>query len=229
MLGEEYPQIERAIPGDHSRVSSAGEMLSGALDGNALRVLDLGCGDGRAIDILKRMSPTARYSGVDIESSPEVASRRRTDGDFYTYDGTTLPFEDASFDVVFSQQVFEHVRHPDRVVREIERVLAPGGRFVGSVSYLEPYHSYSIFNFTPYGVFRVVEDNGLHLREMRPGVEGLSLIARQVTMRRIARFPVAYPMIDAAGRVKGWDARRRNYLKLRLAGHICFDAEKPAG
>ena len=72
---------------------------------------------------------------------------------------------------MFSRQVFEHVRHPDALMREVARVLKPGGVFFGSVAYLEPYHSRSIFNFTPYGLMTVLGNAGLRLSELRPGID----------------------------------------------------------
>ena len=228
--GPEYEQIARTIPGDHARTSSAEDMVAEALarcGADPPKVLDLGCGDGRGLDVIRALAPTADYTGCDIEVSPEVASRTREDGRFVSYNGTDLPFADDSFDIVYSRQVFEHVRHPDRVVAEIARVLKPGGIFAGSLSNLEPYHSFSIFNYTPYGLFRIVEDNGLVLDAMRPGIEGMALIARQLSMRTIGRLPLAYPLFAIAAKLKGWDARTQNYAKLRFSGHICFLARKP--
>jgi len=109
---------------------------------------------------------------------------------------------------------------------EVCRVLRPGGHFVGSLSYLEPYHSFSIFNFTPYGLFRVLTDNGLTPLEIRPGTEGLAMIFRQLSGKRLSSIGLAYPSIDLAGRLRGWSPRRRNYLKLRFAGHLVFIARK---
>ncbi len=227
MLGPEYEQIKHTIPEDHARTSSAEDLLAQAMpEDGPVDVLDLGCGDGRGADVAQAIGPKIRYKGVDIEGSPEVLGRSREDFEFHSYDGVNLPFPDESFDLVYSRQVFEHVRHPDQVTREIRRVLRPGGVFVGSLSNLEPYHSFSIFNYTPYGVFRLIEDNEMSLRLMRPGPEGLSLIVRQLTNRRISRFGLVYPLIATAGKLRGWDARRRNYLKLRFSGHICFIADK---
>lgn len=229
MRGPEFHLIEDAIPDDHSKVSTAAELLAEVLGdrtGVPADLLDLGCGDGRALDLVRGLSADARYTGVDIETSPEVDERNRTDGTFLTYDGVNLPFDDSSFDVVYSQQVFEHVRHPDRVTQEVARVLRPGGAFVGSLSYLEPYHSFSIFNFTPYGVFRLIDDNDLTLRTMRPGIEGTSMLVRQLSARWISGFRIAYPGIEFAGWLRRWSARKRNYMKLRFSGHICFVAIK---
>jgi len=230
IIGPEYETLARAIPEDHARTSRAPDVLAEALPAShqapGLRVLDFGCGDGRGADIVARLLPGAVYTGVDIESSPEVDSRRRIDANFVAYDGMHLPFEDASFDVVYSKQVFEHVRHPDAVTAEIARVLVPGGIFAGSMSNLEPYHSYSIFNYTPWGVFRLVEENGLRLEVMRPGPEGIALVIRQLSLRWIS-LGFVYPAIWMAGLLAGWDAKRRNYLKLRFSGQICFVARRP--
>lgn len=229
MLGPEYDEIADTIPDDNSRVYSVEALLGEAVtaSGQFATILDLGCGDGRGYDVIRSLLPSARYCGVDIEGSPEVASRQRSDAEFLSYNGVDLPFADESFDAVYSRQVFEHIRHPDRVMSEVCRVLKPGGIFVCSLSYLEPYHSFSIFNFTPYGVFRIVEDNGLKLVQMRPGTEGLAMIFRQLSARKIGGLRLAYPAFELAGRIRGWSARKRNYLKLRFAGHICFVARKP--
>ncbi|MGG7564906.1 class I SAM-dependent methyltransferase [Rhodovulum sp. DZ06] len=228
MLGPEYSLIEASIPTDHARPADADVMLDERFPDPpaGLRALDFGCGGGSGYDVLRARLPGLRYSGVDIESSPEVDARTRDDAEFRSFDGVNLPWEDGAFDLVYSRQVFEHVRHPDAAVQDIARVLKPGGVFLGSLSNLEPYHSFSIFNYTPYGVFRVLEDNGFRLDAMRPGPEGLSLMMRQLTVRRIRRFPLVYTAVEAAGRIKGWDARRRNYLKLRFSGHICFAATR---
>jgi ubiquinone/menaquinone biosynthesis C-methylase UbiE len=115
MLGLEFPEIKAAIPGDHSGISSAEDLLGEVLASRAnekIEILDLGCGDGRGLDLVRSHAPNGRYRGVDIKGSPEVRSRNRTDGQFLEYDGVNLPFDQGEFDVVYSRQVLEHVRHP---------------------------------------------------------------------------------------------------------------------
>jgi hypothetical protein len=57
------------------------------------------------------------------------------------YDGVHIPLKEAAVDLVYSRQVFEHVRHPESLIGELHRVLKPGGLFVGSTSQLEPFYS----------------------------------------------------------------------------------------
>lgn len=154
--------------------------LAPKLAGNSIRVLDLGCGDCRSLELFQSLLPDSIWRGVDIADSPEVASRTHLVSCADTFDGINLPYPDDQFDLIYSRQVFEHVRHPDALAREIARVLRPGGLFLGEVSYLEPYHSYSIFNFTPYGMMLVMRDAGMNLLELRPGIDAPSLYFRQM-------------------------------------------------
>jgi hypothetical protein len=57
-------------------------------------------------------------------------------------------------------------------------VLRPGGVLIGSTSQLEPYHSRSYWNLTPFGFSVLVREAGLALRELRPGIDGVTLTLR---------------------------------------------------
>ena len=82
-------------------------------------VLDVGCGRKP----YQHLTRATRYVGVDIDTP---ATRALAAADHY-YDGRTLPFADASFDAVLCSQVLEHVFAPAEFLREIHRVLRPGG------------------------------------------------------------------------------------------------------
>ncbi|WP_448243327.1 class I SAM-dependent methyltransferase [Pseudoxanthomonas mexicana] len=86
------------------------------------RVLELGAGTGQQA----RMLADAGYqvTAVDLPSSHYAGVRTHPVID---YDGVNLPFDDDSFDVVFSSNVLEHVVEIDRVLKETRRVLKPGG------------------------------------------------------------------------------------------------------
>lgn len=83
------------------------------------RVLDVGCGQKP----YRMLVPASEYLGVDIDSE---VTRRLGIADLF-YDGHKLPFADATFDAVLCSQVLEHVFTPDEFLREIRRVLRPGG------------------------------------------------------------------------------------------------------
>ncbi|MEL7012077.1 MAG: bifunctional 2-polyprenyl-6-hydroxyphenol methylase/3-demethylubiquinol 3-O-methyltransferase UbiG [Pseudomonadota bacterium] len=97
------------------------------------RVLDLGCAGGFMAEALAEKGATV--TGIDPAAQAIEAARVHAAKTGYdiTYDvgvGESLPYEDASFDAVVCVDVLEHVADLDQVLREVERVLAPGGRFL---------------------------------------------------------------------------------------------------
>jgi SAM-dependent methyltransferase len=201
--------------------------LAPTFAGRQIQVLDLGCGDGRSLDLFQLLLPDAVWRGVDIEASPEVASRTVVDDRLDTFDGVNLPYPDGQFDLIYSRQVFEHVRHPDALAREVARVLRPGGHFLGEVSYLEPYHSYSIFNFTPYGLAVVMRDAGLQVRELRAGIDALSLYFRQMIgaptwLDFLFKRSPLNGLISVIGVIAALPANLQAFLKLQYCGQFSF-------
>ena len=194
--------------------------------------MDLGCGAGDSVDLFRSVDPDVSWVGVDIEDSAEVASRTRADCDFVTFDGRRLPFEDASFPFVYCKQVLEHVEHPRELLSEVARVLEPGGHFAGSTSQLEAFHSRSTLNWTPYGFTRLAEDAGLEVVELRPVIDGFTMVAwRALGLPRFfhrwwARESPPYRLIELAARSARLDARTRNQVKLVLAGQFAFLARR---
>ncbi len=90
------------------------------------RLLDVGCGTGWLGGHFDH------YTGVDGSESAVAAARERG-LDVRRHDlAEPLPFEDASFDGVVLKDVLEHVPDPVAVVREVHRVLVPGGRVFAS-------------------------------------------------------------------------------------------------
>jgi SAM-dependent methyltransferase len=196
-------------------------------------VLDLGCGAGDSVDLFRSLEPRVQWTGADIERSPEVAERTRTDADFVTFDGERLPFAYRSFDLVYCKQVLEHVEHPRDLIAEAARVLRPGGHLAGSTSQLEAFHSYSFFNWTPYGFTRVAEEAGLDVVELRPVIDGFTLVAwRALGLPRFfyrwwAHESPPYRLMELAARAMRLDTRTRNQIKLVLSGQFAFLARRP--
>jgi SAM-dependent methyltransferase len=93
--------------------------------------LDFGCADG-GYDEEMLARGLDSVSGVDVEEERIAEAKRRNlpNADYTVFDGHTLPFEDASFDGVFMNEVFEHVSNEGRALSEVHRVLKPGGRLV---------------------------------------------------------------------------------------------------
>lgn len=202
------------------------EMLVGIeWPSSEVSLLDLGCGTGGVRPTLEKLVPGMKYKGIDIGESPEVNSRTEVLPDILEYDGVNIPFDDGYFDVVYSQQVFEHVRHQEQLLQDIKRVLKPGGYFVGSLSGLEPYHSRSIFNVTPWGWLKVLNENGFTATTIRPGVDGLTLLNRAFTRRLGGTYEFA-EVGELNAKILAMDVSdiEKNRIMLDFAGHIVFAA-----
>ena len=96
-----------------------------------LKVLEIGCGMGT--DGAQFARAGAEYTGIDLTEAAVDLARRRfalsgLPGEFRVSDAENLDFSDESFDLVYSHGVLHHTPDIDAAVREIHRVLKPGGR-----------------------------------------------------------------------------------------------------
>lgn len=98
--------------------------------GRPLRVLDFGCGQGRTALYLRERGMDAFGADVFYEGSnfdQLKASDAFRQGIIRAIENGRIPFDDNEFDVVISDQVLEHVEDLPGAVRELARVLKPGG------------------------------------------------------------------------------------------------------
>ncbi|HEY7848870.1 MAG TPA: class I SAM-dependent methyltransferase [Ktedonobacterales bacterium] len=94
-------------------------------------VLDAGCGTGRLLRAAAQRWPDAQLIGVDPAEGMVDTARRLTPGvTFFRSLAESLPLPDASVDLAFSTMSFHHWRDQQVGVREIARVLRPGGHFI---------------------------------------------------------------------------------------------------
>lgn len=144
-----------------------------------------------------------------------------------SYNGTEIPFPEDEFDIIFSNQVFEHVRYPEKLLIEVSRTLKPSGQFLGSVSYLEPYHSYSFFNYTPYGWYQLTQACGLRLELLAAGIDSLALINRSLdrTQEESSWWKTS-PLNKKIIEDDSLTIKQKNYKMLMYAGHMVFVARK---
>jgi len=102
-----------------------------------------------------------KYVGVDFDG----------DGPDVLADAHALPFRDQTFEFVLSIAVLEHLAFPDVAMSEAFRVLKPGGTFIGTVAFLEPFHMDSYYHMTHLGTARALTQAGFDIVAMAPNLE----------------------------------------------------------
>jgi SAM-dependent methyltransferase len=189
--------------------------------------LDLGCGNGEYRRPLEKLG--YRWIGTDY-SNPEAP---------IWSDAHALPMADQSFDLVVSLAVLEHLRYPDVALREVFRVLKPGGVFCGSVTYLVPFHDTdSYYNMTHSGVYSSLLDAGFHVERIASdpiylGVRAISYTGLFLGASRRLAYAMVAPVVAAHRFWWWWNRRRRragfsrDRQLLLTTGAFFFVGEKP--
>jgi SAM-dependent methyltransferase len=94
------------------------------------KVLDVGCGAGSVAKAVKRARPDLDVAACDVSRSALAIAEASPEGVvFRAAEAEKLPYPDGEFDAVWIFDVLEHVEKPELVLREVARVLRPGGRF----------------------------------------------------------------------------------------------------
>lgn len=128
--------------------------------------------------------PVLEATGGDTETSHT----------FYC-DLEKIPKDDNIYDVVICNQVLEHVRHPGKVVRELVRILKPGGKLFLTAPqcagiHMEPFH---YFNFTKYGLQLLFEEAGLRVETIKP-LGGVFWVLGKAGQKSYEAFLAKVPM-----------------------------------
>ncbi len=102
---------------------------AGSIKGN--HILDLGCGNGNVIELLKSRRE-ADYYGLDLSEKMIEEAEKRFQGQVHLAvgDAEGLPYENNTFDLIICNASFHHYTHPEKAVEEIKRVLKPGGTLI---------------------------------------------------------------------------------------------------
>lgn len=198
------------------------------------RVLDYGCGSGYGS---ARISESAAHvAAVDV--APEAVEHARINFardnlDFLCIDPVgRLPFADASFDVVLSFQVFEHVTDTGHYLSEIRRVLAPAGQLLlvtpdRSTRLLPLQRPWNRWHVHEYGNVELAALLARYFRNVDvmgmtgpPGMLDIEL--QRCTKVKWVTLPFTLPMMPDAWRVKALNWLHR--LRPQASKMACTDA-----
>ncbi|MGX0879577.1 SAM-dependent methyltransferase [Roseovarius sp. MBR-154] len=178
-------------------------------------VLDIGCGSGAIAVLLAREFGAAKVTGIDVEAPVCEAARRRVADaglsdriEIIEVTPGPMPFEAASFDVVFSKDSIIHI--PDKVAMAAEafRVLRPGGRFVAS-DWLTSHDGEMSPEMAHYVKMEALEFRMASPKTYRAAMEGagftdVELIDRNPWYREVSASELAE--LSGPGRA-GWETR----------------------
>ncbi|MFH1409227.1 MAG: class I SAM-dependent methyltransferase [Nanoarchaeota archaeon] len=113
------------------------DIIHSLVDFKDKTVLELGMGAGRFLDEVSKVAK--KVIGIDIsENMVDLAKKRNNDVTLQVMDATKMTFKDNAFDIAYSMGMFEYVENLSPFLREVHRVLKPGGLFV-----------FNCFNDTP--------------------------------------------------------------------------------
>jgi ubiquinone/menaquinone biosynthesis C-methylase UbiE len=119
------------------------------------KLLEVGVGAGT--DHLQWARAGLDCHGVDLTDEAIETTRRRLEiyglnSQLQRIDAETLPFEDNTFDIVYSWGVIHHSEQPDKIIAEIHRVLKKGGTFIGMM-----YGRYSLYSLRMWIAYALVK------------------------------------------------------------------------
>lgn len=125
------------------------------------RVLDIGCSTKPYKPLFS--GRFTQYVGVDVPFSDHTKAFIDVFGR-----GEHLPFRGNAFDTVLMTEVLEHVPEPQMALKEVERVLAPGGTAIVSVPFMYRIHEvpYDFFRYTPYSMKHMAQAAGLQVNQV---------------------------------------------------------------
>jgi len=130
---DDMARIQRAVAQCHDLVLRRSRVVEALQLRTGERVLEVGCGGGfYTSEVAQCVGPTGQVCAIDL-SADQIAAAQSHCAELAwvtcrVADAVALPSEGGAFDVVYGVQVFEYVAELDTALREVQRVLRPGGR-----------------------------------------------------------------------------------------------------
>lgn len=176
------------------------------------RLLDVGCGDGEALEILHGLGWQAE--GVEFDASAVTAARQR--GLQVWHGGLdSAAFPDKSFDVVTSSHVIEHVHSPQKFLQESLRILVDGGTLIAvtpnAAARCHTRHGVNWLALDPPRHLFLASPDALHGLAVKAGFRNVSV---QSTSRDVAFSEIASMSLASTDRYQ-WGAKPSGLAWLR--------------
>lgn len=166
--------VRRYVQHFEASIEDAAARFAASLKPGA-RVLDAGAGEGD----YKRLFAKQRYCGLDLAIGDAAWNYSRLD---VVGDLEHLPFRDGTFDACVNIVTLEHVREPARVLSELSRTLAPGGRLflVAPHEWEEHQQPHDYYRYTRFGLEYLLTQAGLSEISIEPVGGFFRLLSRRL-------------------------------------------------
>ncbi len=176
-------------------------------------VLDFGCG---AKPYRSLFTNAEKYTGVDYASEGHDHTNENIE---FFYDGRKLPFEDNSFDHIFSSEVLEHIFNPEEIIPELHRVIRPGGKLLFTCPFVFPEHEVPVdyARYTQYALTALMEKNGFRIVKIDKSGHFASAIAQMRVLYFRDHVMGAFPLV---GRLELWKKFGRQVIIPMMNGYF---------
>src|SRR6201992_2023864 len=168
-LRDFYEAPGTTVSSGRDRARRQAQMLAGVLAGRdgRQRIVDVGCGEGTATYLVKRLDPANTVIGIDWSAMALAQARGR--GVLGVQGGIDgLPLADASVDVVIMSELIEHLVDTDAAAEEARRGLPPGGSLLLSTPNLAAWYNRGLISL---GIQSVFSEGSLQGIQRRSGPE----------------------------------------------------------
>ncbi len=175
-------------------------------NGQKIAVLDMGCGDGTILEFL--LDDGYDLYGYDFLECAEALRKKIQPhfGESYEHhirfmeDEKTIPFSDNSFDVLYANQVFEHVRFFSQMISECARVLKPNGvllvNFPLATNLSEPHLDIPFAHWMPPGNARVSYLYPFYAFGLKPKLKECSARETAISQNKYLQYQTYYRFLN---------------------------------
>lgn len=141
---------------------------------SSARCLEIGCGKGAAIPLIKKMYDADRVDAFDIDEAMVKLAKKREAGLVMVADAQDIPYPDESMDAVFNFGIIHHLEDWERGISEIARVLKKSGSF-----FFEEIYPPLYANFLFKRILVHPRDNRFYEKEFRSALRNSGLILQK--------------------------------------------------
>jgi SAM-dependent methyltransferase len=180
------------------------------------RLIDVGAGNSPYRELFDHV----HYESADWEHSVHLGARMVD----HVGPAHDLPVPDNCYDAVLCTQVLEHVPNPDAVIRELHRILRPGGRLYLTVPLAWELHEmpFDFYRYTPHGLASILSGAGFVHLDIRPRNDCFTTLAQ--LLENVGSAMGRYPDDLGPRRAEALSALRA--MAAALASYADLDARK---